>query len=433
LAADGSFTSDRCFAITMADRILATYDIETPLPVAEAAEMLAGEQSCGTFVTVPGETTELRERFAVRVEEICEAESVATPSLPGAKRAERYRRARLVVSWSLENVGANLPALVSMVQGNLYELTQFSGLKLIDLLLPEAFCRAFRGPAFGVQGTRDKSGTSQGPLVGTIIKPSVGLNPEQTAALVTQLCEAGIDFIKDDELMANPPHSPFDERAKAVMRVVNDHAQRTGKRVMYAFNLTDDYDSMQRHYDQVVALDGTAAMLSVNCVGLPAAMKVCDRGELVIHGHRNGWGQLNRHPLLGISFGAYSKLWRLAGVDQMHVNGIDNKFWEADDDVVNSIRACGEPLNGLRPMMPVLSSGQWGGQAFETWRRARTADVLYLAGGGIMAHPDGIAGGVAAIRQAWACAEQGMTLAAAAEQHPELRHAVEKFGRKERS
>lgn len=417
----------------MSDRIRATYDIETPLPVAEAAAMLAGEQSSGTFVAIPGETPELRERFAARVEEIGTGESVATPALPGARPAARYQRARIVISWPLENVGTNLPALVSTVQGNLYELTQFSGLKLVDLSLPAEFCQAFCGPAFGVAGTREVSGVSDGPLVGTIVKPSVGLTPEQTTALVAQLCAAGIDFIKDDELMANPPHSPFDQRAKAVMRVINDHAERTGKRVLYAFNLTDDYDNMQRHYDTVVALGGTAAMISVNSVGLPAALKICGRGKLVIHGHRNGWGQLNRHPLLGIGFGAYGKLWRLAGVDQMHVNGIDNKFWEADDDVVNSIRVCGEELHGKRRVMPVLSSGQWGGQAFETWRRTQTADVLYLAGGGIMAHPDGIAGGVTAIRQAWACAEEGITLEAAAERHSELRHAIEKFGRKEPS
>lgn len=167
--------------------------------------MLAGEQSSGTFVAIPGETPELRKRFAARVEEICEGESVATPALPGAKHAARYQRARIVISWPLENVGTNLPALVSTVQGNLYELRQFSGLKLVDLSLPAAFCQAFRGPAFGVVGTREASGVAQGPLVGTIVKPSVGLVPQQTAELVSQLCAAEIDFIKDDELMANPP------------------------------------------------------------------------------------------------------------------------------------------------------------------------------------------------------------------------------------
>ena len=245
-----------------------------------------------------------------------------------------------------------------------------------------------------------------------------------------QLSDAITDFIKDDELMGNSPQSPLRRACGGSDEGDQDHAQWTGKRVLFAFNLTDNYDNMQRHYDKVISLGGVAAMISVNTVGLPTAIKVCGRGELVIHGHRNGWGQLNRDEWLGMGFEAYGKLWRLAGVDQIHVNGIDNKFWEADDDVVASIATCREPLHGLRPIMPVLSSGQWGGQAFETWRRTQTTDLLYLAGGGIVAHPDGIAGGVAALLQAWACAEEGMTLEAAAERHDELRHAVDKFGGK---
>jgi len=50
--------------------------------------------------------------------------------------------------------------------------------------------------------------------------------------------------------------------------------------------------------------------------------------------------------------------------------------------------------------MPVIASGQWGGRAPETFRRTQTLDVMYVAGGGIMAHPDGPAAGVNAIRQA---------------------------------
>ena len=202
------------------------------------------------------------------------------------------------------------------------------------------------------------------------------------------LAEAGIDFIKDDELMADPPHSPFDERVDAVMRVINAHAERTGKKVMYAFNISDELDAMQRHYEKIVRSGGTCAMISLNSVGLAGAKKICDLGALAIHGHRNGWGMLNRHPLLGIEFPAYQKLWRLAGVDQIHVNGIANKFWESDDSVVRSIESCLKPLLGGTTVLPVVSSGQWGGQAPETFRRTRTVDLLYMAGGGIMAHPE---------------------------------------------
>ncbi len=367
------------------------------------------------------------------MEKISELPGVSEPSLPIKKPREgfsgQYRRAEIVVSWAIENFGHNLPTLVSTVQGNLYELREFSGVKLVDLEFPETYVKAFPGPRFGIAGTRELSGVRGRPLIGTIIKPSIGLSPEETANLVALLAEAKIDFIKDDELMANPPHSPFDQRVDAVMKVLNAHADRTGKKVMYAFNISDEIDAMLRHYEKVRTSGGTAVMVSLNSVGLAGVKKICDLGALAVHGHRNGWGMLNRHPWLGIEFTAYQKIWRLAGVDQIHVNGIANKFWESDDSVVRSIAACLEPMSGGRAVLPVVSSGQTGLQAPETWRRTHTADLLYLAGGGIMAHPGGPGSGVAALRQAWEAAVAGRPLEDYARDHRELGQSIARFGK----
>jgi ribulose-bisphosphate carboxylase large chain len=171
-------------------------------------------------------------------------------------------------------------------------------------------------------------------------------------------------------------------------------------------------------------------MISINSVGIAATKKICDQRQLVIHGHRNGWGMLNRHPLLGIDFRAYHKLWSLAGVDQLHVNGIQNKFWESDDSVVASIEACLTPMFDHKMLLPVVSSGQWGGQAFETYRRKKTVDLLYMAGGGIMAHPMGSAAGVLALQQAWKAAVEGLSMQEAAARYPEFASSVQKFGNK---
>ena len=410
------------------ERFSATYLIETPINIEDAAQSLAGEQSSGTFVAVPGETEELKQRFAARVERIKELEGVGQPSLPGPYPPDgNYQRAEVTVSWPVENVGYNLPTIVSTVQGNLYELRQFSGLKLVDLEFPNCFANEFKGPQYGVDGTRRLIDVYERPIIGTIIKPSVGMSPDQTASLVATLVEAGVDFVKDDELMADPPHSPFADRVAAVMRVVNDHAEKTGKKVMVAFNISDELDRMQAHYDTILEHGGTCAMLSLNSVGIAGVKKICDRGQLAIHGHRNGWGMLNRHPLLGIDFKAYQKLWRLAGVDQIHVNGLGNKFCESDDSVVESIRSCMKPLLGGNLIMPVVSSGQWGGQAPETFRRTQTLDLMYLAGGGILGHPEGAPIGVQALHDAWEAAAAGQTLAEAVEDSFALRRAAEKF------
>jgi ribulose-bisphosphate carboxylase large chain len=419
------------------DRIYARYFIETAFPLEAAAEVLAGEQSSGTFVKVPGETEELRSRHAARVERIEELEPVKQPSLPGAGKPKNtngsqvYRRANIVVSWPLENLGPSLPNLMATVAGNLFELNQFSGLKLLDLQLPTAFREAYPGPQFGVPGTRESAGVSSLPLIGTIIKPSVGLTPDQTAGIVAELAAGGIDFIKDDELQCDGPHCPFSERAEAVMRVINSHADRTGKKVMYAFNVSGDVDDMRHRHDLVLRLGGTCMMVSVNAVGLAGVAGLRRHSQLVIHGHRNGWGMFDRSPVLGMSYLAYQKFWRVAGVDHLHVNGLGNKFCESDDSVIASAREClktmfSKPGPGFE-IMPVFSSGQTARQAEDTWKALRSTDLIYACGGGIMAHPSGIAAGVRSVRQAWQAAVAGVPLAEAARTTPELREALEMF------
>jgi ribulose-bisphosphate carboxylase large chain len=414
------------------ERISATYIIETPHKLEDAAAVLAGEQSSGTFVAVPGETEELKARFAARVESIEPLDEVAQPSIPGDHVAgKQYQRAKVTVSWSIENFGMNIPTLISTLQGNLYEIRQFSGLKLDDFELPDSYKKQFAGPKHGMAGTKALAQVgAERPMIGTIIKPSVGLSPEETAAIVEQLVNAGIDFIKDDELMSSTANSPFAKRVDAIMKVINAHADKTGKKVMYAFNITGDLDEMRTNYDKVVASGGTCAMMSVNSIGWAGVKYMTSHGDLSVHGHRNGWGMLNRHPLLGINFPAYSKLWRLAGVDQMHVNGIDNKFWEANESVIRSIKSCLTPFLSNPSILPVVSSGQWGGQAFDTYRFTKTTDLLYMAGGGIMAHPSGPAGGVKALQQAWEGAVNGLTLTQAAAQYKEFGESVVKFGKK---
>ena len=122
------------------DRIEADYLIETAFPLEDAAAVMAGEQSSGTFLPVPGETQELKARAAARVERIEDLGPVAAPSLPGARRADRpHRQAQVTLSWPLANMGPSLPNLLATVAGNLFELGQFSGLRLLDLRLPSAF------------------------------------------------------------------------------------------------------------------------------------------------------------------------------------------------------------------------------------------------------------------------------------------------------
>lgn len=413
-------------------RIEADYLIETAIDPMQAAEIMAGEQSSGTFRSVPAETPELKLRAAARIEQLEALEPVMTPTLPGAmqpKDKQIWQRALVTLSWPLDNIGPSLPNLITTIAGNLFELQPLSGIRLLDLRLPTAFAERYAGPKFGIQGTRALAGVPERPLIGTIIKPSVGLSAEATGALVTDLCAGGIDFIKDDELQADGPSCPFEDRVKSTMRAVNAAADKTGKKAMVAFNLTGETDEMRRRHDLVLDCGGTCVMVNLTGVGMSGMIDIGRHTEMPIHAHRAGWGALTRDPLLGWSYPAWSKLWRLAGADHMHVNGFDNKFTESNESVAASVASLKDPLFGNSPMcaVPVFSSGQTVRQAAATLNAAGSPDVLVTAGGGIIAHPDGVTEGVKAMRQAYDAAMQGVDVDVYAKEYHELTAALAAF------
>ncbi|MGM0701249.1 MAG: ribulose-bisphosphate carboxylase large subunit family protein [Pseudomonadota bacterium] len=415
--------------------IRARYLLETPLDPESVAAMMAGEQSAGTFVRVPGETDELRERHGARVERLTVLEERDQPTLASAYLERKgitgpWRRAEVVIAYPEDNVGVNLPTLAAVVAGNLFDLGEVTALKLLDVTLSPEYRERYPRPAMGVVGTRRRLDVHDRPLFGTIVKPNIGLKPDEIADLVKRLCEAGVDFIKDDEIVGNPACAPLRERVDAVMKVVHEHRERTGKEVMIAFNITDELDAMRRHADHVLARGGNCVMASLNWCGLSAIQSLRRHTPLCLHGHRNGSGAFGRHPAHGIAFPAWQTLFRLAGTDHLHVHGMGGKFADADDEVALAARHCLTPLGTEDDrVLPVFSSGQWAGTLSPTHERiGKNEDFLFLAGGGILAHPDGPRAGVESLQAAWEAVAMGEDPNRHATRSPALARALDTFG-----
>lgn len=416
------------------DVVRLTYLIETATEEpARMAAKIASDQSTGTFVPLPGETPELKARVAARVVALRDLPPAEAPSFPQDRvpGLARYRRAEAVVDFPLDAVGTDLVALTTIAVGGVFSIKGLSGIRVTGLELPPAFGAAHPGPQFGLPGTRRLTGVAGRPVIGSIVKPALGLRPHESAELVRELVEAGVDFIKDDEKLMGPAYSSLADRVKAIMPVILDHEQRTGKKVMYAFNISgDDPDRMVRDHDVVAEAGGNAAVICINAVGYGGLSFLRRRSRLALHAHRAGWDILTRHPGLGLDFSVYQQFWRLLGIDQFQINGIGAKYWETDDSFVRSFAAVTTPLfSPADCAMPVVCSGQWGGQAPETHARTGgSVDHLYLCGGGIVSHPGGPAAGVRAVRQAWEAAAAGVALDAYAADHPELAQSLATFG-----
>ena len=410
--------------------IVLTYLIETPGSTEALAAKIASDQSTGTFVPLPGETPELKARVAAQVLALRPLEPTPTPSLPDVP-GKIFNRAEADIGFPIEAVGTDLSALMTIAIGGTFSIKGLTGIRVIDMKLPDEFRGAYPGPQFGAPGSFRLTGVEGRPIIGSIVKPALGLRPHESAGMVGELLDAGVDFIKDDEKFMSPAYSPLAERVKAIMPLVLEREQKTGRKPMYAFGISHvDPDEMMRNHDLVARAGGNAAVVNINSVGMGGLAFLRKRSSLVIHAHRNGWDILTRHPGLGLDFKVWQQFWRLLGVDQFQINGIGAKYWEPDESFVASFNAVTTPI--FEPgdcSLPVVCSGQWGGQAPETYRRTgRTVDLMYLCGGGIVSHPGGPAAGVRAVQQAWQATVEGIDLETYARSHPELDQSLKKFG-----
>ncbi|RRQ24985.1 ribulose 1,5-bisphosphate carboxylase [Rhodococcus sp. Eu-32] len=412
--------------------IRCTYYLESEIEPQRAAALLAGEQSSGTFLPVPGESARISERHAARIVDVQEC-GWSRPSLPSRTEPEKVRAAVATIDFPMENVGTDLATLQTAIGGNLFELGDLFACRLQSIELPDDFVDAHRGPAFGIAGTRRLISDVSGAMIGTIVKPNVGLSADEFRGVVRELASASIDVIKDDELMTDPRYLPLETRVAIATEEIDRAEQVTGHRTMYAFNITGDLAGLRRRHDRVVAAGGRCVMLNIPIMGLPALAWLRSFAEVPIHGHRAGLASTMRSTGLGIDYTVWQKLARLAGADHLHVSGLGSKFYERDDEVSANVASLLAPLGATVPALPVLSSGQNVTTPGPTYAAVRSTDVLMLAGGGVAAHPDGPSAGVHSLRQAWSAAVDGVPLAdaaarSAAQGDLHLSHAIDLFG-----
>ncbi len=170
--------------------ICLTYRIETTGGIEQMAAKIASDQSTGTFVAVPGETEELKARVAARVLEIRPLEDAMVPAWPELEPGHSpIRRADVDIAFPLDAIGTDLAALMTIAVGGVYSIKGMTGIRVVDMKLPEAFKNAHPGPQFGIAGSRRLTGVEKRPIIGTIVKPALGLRPHETAELVGELIE----------------------------------------------------------------------------------------------------------------------------------------------------------------------------------------------------------------------------------------------------
>jgi ribulose-bisphosphate carboxylase large chain len=321
----------------------------------------------------------------------------------------------------------NLPNIMSSVAGNVFGLGDIQYLRLLDMQLPTKLVKSFPGPAFGISGIRKIIKVTKRPLVGTIIKPKLGLRTSDHAAVAYDAWAGGCDIVKDDENLGSQAFNPFEDRVIATLDQRDRAEDESGDKKVYLINVTAETKEMLRRAQFIEDHGGRVAMIDILTCGYAAVATLRNQGfNLILHGHRAMHAAFTKLPYHGIAMPVIVTASRLLGIDQLHVGTAVGKMSEDREEVETNIRKCKEPLASLKPMLPVASGGLHPGLV-PALIDIFGMDFVVQAGGGIHGHPKGTRAGATAMRQAVDATLQGQSLSEYARTHSELAEALQRW------
>jgi ribulose-bisphosphate carboxylase large chain len=318
----------------------------------------------------------------------------------------------------------NMPNILSSVAGNVFGLRALKNLRLNNIQFPKGLVQSFKGPLYGIKGVRKLLGVKNRPLVGTIIKPKLGLKTADHAKVAYDAWVGGCDVVKDDENLSSQRFNPFEERVVATLEMRDRAEAETGEKKVYMVNVTAETEEMLRRAQFVVDHGGRYMMVDILTCGFSALQTLREHDfGLVIHAHRAGHAAFTKNTKHGISMKVIAEVARIIGVDQLHVGTVVGKMSETREEVAENCEALKMELYGVKEVLPVASGGLYPGLV-PALIHFFGKDFVIQAGGGIHGHTDGTVAGARAMRQAVDATLQGISLKEYAKTHKELQEAL---------
>ncbi len=380
--------------------LIAKYHVETDLPIKKAAQAIAAEQSTGTWTEVRGSENPLAARVisAEGTEvEIGFPEEIFEPG--------------------------NIPQYLSVVAGNLFGLGALKKVRLQDVIFPESLVRAHKGPRFGIEDARKILGVNDRPLIGTIVKPKVGLDPKGTADIAAAAVRGGLDLVKDDETLTDQKFCPLVARVDEVMSALDRVEKETGRRAFYAVNVTTGADQILERAENAVDHGANMVMVDVLTAGFSALEVLSRNVNVPIHVHRTMHGAFTRDKGHGISMVVIAKLVRLAGGTNLHTGTYLGKMSRETEENDLARDALRDEWYGLKRVFPVASGGVYPANVYANLD-GYGIDCIVQAGGGVHGHPDGTTAGARAMVQAVEAWMRKIPTKEYAKDHKELETAL---------
>ena len=321
----------------------------------------------------------------------------------------------------------NMPNILSSVAGNVFGMKDLKNLRLNDIHFPEKLLKGFKGPKYGIKGIRKILKIQKRPLVGTIVKPKLGLKTEDHAKVAYDAWIGGCDIVKDDENLSGQSFNTFGQRLEKTFKAKEKSEKETGEKKIYMINITAETEEMMKRSKLVEKYGNEYVMIDIITLGWAALQTLRNKNfKLVLHAHRAGHAALTKNPKHGISMKLIAKLTRIIGLDQLHVGTAVGKMYETKEEVLDNCKVLKERLWKFRQVMPVASGGLHPGNIPQLVKIFGN-DVVFQFGGGCHGHPLGTRAGAKAIRQSLEAAVKQIPLKEYAKTHIGLKIALDKW------
>ncbi len=398
------------------------------LSLRRLCDFIAGESSIGTWTTISTMNPRIAKHLKPHVYSVNKKTGIIKVAYPDE-----------LFEWG------NMPGILSSIAGNIFGMKAIRHLRLQDIHFPKSIIQSYRGPEGGIVGIRKLTRTKGRPLVGTIVKPKVGLTAEQHARVAYEAWMGGLDIVKDDENLVSLRFNNFDQRMKLTLKMRDKAEQETGEKKIYLANVTSETKEMLRRAALVDHLGGEFLMVDILTAGWAAVQTLREFGhdrKKFLHGHRAMHGAFTRDPHHGISMLAIAKVARLIGIDTLHTGtaAIGKMVGARDEELAieheveqqhipedEHLHILEQTWHHVKPTMAVASGGIHPG-LLPKLVKLMGVDIVAQAGGGVHGHPQGTRMGARAMREAAEAAATGISLRRYSKTHPALQAAIVRWG-----
>ncbi|NMO97994.1 2,3-diketo-5-methylthiopentyl-1-phosphate enolase [Paenibacillus lemnae] len=383
------------------------------------AESIAVGMTVGSWTELPQAKREamkkhLGEVYAVEVHE-------------SADGTEGSRYADVRIAYPDVNFSRDIPALLVTVFG---KISMDGRIKLISLDLSDNFLSSFPGPKFGIDGIRQLLGVYDRPLLMSIFKSVIGLNAAELREQFIRQARGGVDLVKDDEILFENDLTPIETRVRLCMDAARDVEEETGKRLLYAANLTGRTSGLKEQALRAIDAGANALLFNVLSYGYDVLQELSSDPDLTVPlmAHPALAGALYPSPHYGIAAPVLlGQLMRVAGADLVLFPSPYGSVTMPREENLSIRDQLHTTSLGMKRSMPVPSAGIHPGLVPKILRDFGT-DVVVNAGGGIHGHPMGTEAGGQAFVQAIDAAVNGISLTEQAASHPALKAALDIWG-----